>query len=156
MDTSAFDPTTFLDGTTTEESTRRPPIPDGTEMPGEITDLQPKPWASKDQTKSGFKFDVTVKFDLTQAPLPVQQLLEGVSTLTMTDSIMLDIKDGGAIDYAKGKNGALRRYREALGMNTAGVSFSPRQMIGRMAKFRISHRTHENEIFDQIDGISKL
>jgi hypothetical protein len=50
--------------------------------------------------------------------------------LVLTDSIMLDLNSGGMIDYSPGKNGGLRRYRDATDLNKPGVSFKAKDLIG--------------------------
>jgi hypothetical protein len=150
---SSFDPTQFLDATTTEALTRRAPLPAGQDVVGVIGDLSIKPWASKDGTKSGYKMEVPLRFDLTA--YPDLRTAVNADTVTITDTIMLDVTDSGSIDYSPGKNSRLRKYREALGMNAAGVPFSPRAMTGRMIKARIKHEPYNDEIYERVEGVSK-
>lgn len=149
---SNFDPSTFLDATITEPSTRRPPLPAGRDFVGVIGEIIPRPWqGKKDPTKSGIAMDVLVEIDLSAYP----DVLNQPPKVTLQDSIMLDLTEGGTIDNSPGKNGKLRRYREALNMNKPGDSFSFRAMAGRMIKVRISHREYEGELFDQVESIAK-
>ena len=55
-----------------------------------------------------------------------------------------------------GKNGKLRRYRESLDMNTPGVPFSLRQMIGRQIRVKIKHEPYEGEMYDRVDSVAKV
>ena len=149
---SQFDPSAFLDATITEPSTKRNPLPAGMDFIGIIGEVKARTWQGKtDPTKSGIVMDVPVEIDLTAYP----DVQIGTPKLTLTDGIMLDLTESGGIDNSPGKNGKLRRYREALNMNKPGDAFSFRAMQGRTIKVKISHRTHEGEIFDQIDSVAK-
>lgn len=151
---SNFDPSLFLDATLSEPSTRRPPIPAGLDLVGIIADVKMRPWQGrKDPTQSGLAADVTVEFDLSAYP-DVQKVVN-VPKVTISDSLMLNLTDAGLIDNSPGKNGKLRRYREALNMNKPDDSFSFRQMIGRQIKARISHREHEGDLYDQIETVAR-
>src|SRR5437879_1888115 len=123
-DFSTFDPAAFLDATTDQALERRAPIP-AAEYLAVIQDLVVKPWASsKDPAKAGMKFDIKLVLDI---PAEVQASLGTDSpTLTVGDSVMLDLTESNAIDWGKGKNGKLRMYRDATGQNTPGQAFSPR------------------------------
>ena len=149
---SNFNPEAFLDATITEPSTKRSPLPAGRDFVGIIGEVKARTWQGKsDPTKSGVVMDVPVEIDLT--PYPDVQI--GATKVTLTDGIMLDTTESGGIDNSPGKNGKLRRYREALNMNKPGDAFSFRAMQGRTIKVKISHRTYEGEIFDQIDSVAK-
>jgi len=149
---STFDPSAFLDATITEASTKRSPLPAGRDFVGIIGEVKARNWQGrKDPTQSGVVMDVPVEIDLTAYP----DVQIGVTKVALTDGIMLDMTEAGTIDTSPGKNGKLRRYREALGMNKAGEPFSFRAMQGRTIKVKISHRTYEGDIFDQIDSVAK-
>lgn len=155
---SQFDSSLFMDATTTEALTKRPPLPIGSEWLGIITDLKAEAWESKKpeaKVKSGHKFAVTI--DLDSATQPMIKEITGFDKLTLEDGIMLETNATG-IDWSPGKNGKLRTYREALGLNEAGQPFSPRMMIGRPIRVKISHREYppgSGEFFDQIAAVSK-
>ncbi len=152
---SEFDPSKFLDATTTEALVKRPPLPIG-DYVGTITDISVREWNSKKpdaKVKSGIAFDLKVELDMTA--YPHAQEVVGVPKITLTPGIMIDTTASGAIDWSAGKNGALRRYREALGMNTPGETFSPRQMVGRLLRVKIKHREYEGEFYDEVDSVSK-
>lgn len=160
METSAFDPSVFMDATTTEALVRRPPLPIASEWVGQITDLQTRAWESKKvdaKVKSGISFDVTI--ELTAAANPSLKDITGAEKLTLNDTIMLDMTpDGRGIDYAVGKNAALRRYREALDLNRPGEPFNPRMMMGRPIRVKIGHREYpigSGEFFDQVAAVAK-
>jgi len=151
---SNFDPSLFLDATITEASTKRLPLPAGMDFTGIISNVESRAWTGKkDPSQGGIVVDVTVEIDLEAYPDTKAQV--GAPKVTMKDGIMLDLTPAGTIDTAPGKNGKLRRYREALGMNEAGVPFSFRAMTGRQIKVKIKHEPYEGEIYDKIDSVSK-
>jgi hypothetical protein len=153
---SAFNPDSFLDSTTTDALTRRPPIPAGVELIGIIGEPKPRQSQGKKDPTATFTFlDLPVEFDLTQAP-QVQKFV-GQAKVTLTYGFMVDITASGALDTSPGKNGRLRQLREALDMNKAGQTFNPRMLQGRQARFKISHRINEmdGEVYDQVDGVAK-
>lgn len=158
MNDSTFDPSAFLDATTTEALTRRPPIPAGVVLQGIITGAEARSWSSNKpeaKVKSGIAVDLKIEIDLNSYP-DVKAAVGGVDKVTMTPGIMLDMKeDGKSIDWSTGKNGNLRRYREALGMNNPGEPFSIRQMVGRAILVKIKHRTYEGEFYDEVDSVAK-
>lgn len=158
--TSQFDPNAFLDATTTDASVRLPPLPIG-DYRATIDELKGNTWQSKDGLKSGSKFDVTLKIDPLSGPARDAKDAEGKPldwppSLTVSDSIMLEVTDSGAIDYGVGKNGRLRMYRDATGLNVAGASFSPRQLVGRQILVNISHREYQGDLFNNVGKLAKL
>lgn len=153
---SIFSPETFLDATTTEESVKRPPLPAGLELQAMIKSLKTRTWqGKKDPTLGGIAADLTIEFDLTAYP-DIQKQQGGLDKVTIIDGIMLDLTEGGSIDYSPGKNSRLRRYREATGLNVAGQPFSLRMLEGRMVKARIKHDPYEGEIYDKIESVAKV
>ena len=151
---SQFDPAMFLDTTITEPSTKRNPLTAGADFVGIIGEVKSRTWTGRaDPTKGGVVVDVPIVVDLSAYPDEAKRV--GADKVTLTDGIMLDITEGGMIDNSPGKNGKLRRYREALDMNKPGDAFSFRAMQGRTIKVKISHRTYEGEIFDQVDSVAK-
>jgi len=150
--TSIFDPSAFLDATITEPSTKRLPLPAGRDFVAIVGEVKARTWQGKaDPTKSGVVMDVPLEVDLSAYP----DVQIGATKVTLTDGIMLDLTEAGMIDNSPGKNGKLRRYREALNMNKPGDAFSFRAMQGRTIKVKISHRTYEGDIFDQVDSVAK-
>ena len=151
---SQFDPSLFLDATTTEALVKRPPLPAGLDIVGTIGEIKASAWQGKaDPTKSGIKFDFPIKFDLTVHPDLHKQI--GADSVSINETIMLDTAENGGIDMSPGKNAKLRRYREALDMNTPGEPFAPRAMQGRLIKAKIKHDLYEGEIYDKIDSVAK-
>jgi hypothetical protein len=149
-----FDPNLFMDATTTEESVKRPPVPAGTDLIGEIKDIKPQLLQGKaDPSKTYPKLNVQMQF---QIPSDLQATLKLPPTVTYTDGILLDLTDSGALDMAPGKNARLGRYRMALDLNTPGQPFSPRMMIGKMIRGKVAHEVYEGEVRDSIGAVSKV
>lgn len=153
MSESQFNPSSFLDATITEANTRLPPLPPGDYL-GVIENLEQAAWASKDGSKAGTKFNVQLLIDPASNPAAASGGFP--PSLRVPDSIMLDTTPSGALDTSQGKNGRLRQYREALGMNVPGQSFAPRMMIGRQLRVKISHREYQGEMFNNVDGVAKV
>lgn len=149
---STFDPAQFLDATTTEvNDTKIIPCPVG-EYLAQVEKVQARPWSSKtDSTKSGVALDITWVIE----DESVRQLT-GRDKVTSRQGIMLDMTETGGLDFSKGKNVALGRVREALGLNVAGQPFAPSMFVGRMAKVAVSHRTVEEDIFDEVKKVTKV
>jgi hypothetical protein len=152
---SQFDPATFLDATTTEASFKRPPLPVG-DYRAVIGDLATRPWvSSKDPTKSGIAVDVPLVIDV---PGDLQEQL-GLTqpTLTVKDSIMLDLTPSGTMDMSPGKNAKLRKYRDATGNNVAGRPFNIRMLQGQIVTVKLDHREYpegSGELFEQVQGVA--
>lgn len=157
MSDMLFDPNAFLDQTTDQVSERRMPVP-ALDYLATIEDVQSKVWTSKDKynedgtPKSGLRLEVSLKLDL---PAEVQAQC-GLQSLKLTDGIMADLTpDKRAIDYSAGKNGRLRVYREATGLNIAGQPFSPRMLVGRMVRVRVAHEEYQGNIQERVGGVAK-
>jgi hypothetical protein len=152
---SNFDPSSFLDASITEPTTKRLALPAGMDFVGTIGEPKARTWQGKtDPSKGGVVVDVPVEIDMSQYPQIAEQIGSN-GKITLTDGIMLDMTQAGGIDNSPGKNGKLRRYREALGMNNPGEAFSFRGMQGRMIRVKIKHDTYEGEIYDRIDSVAK-
>lgn len=152
--TSAFDPQSYLDASMDQPLVKRPPLTAGRDLVGIISEVKARAWqGKKDPTQSGIAMDVAVEIDLSAYPDEKTRL--GADKVTLSDSIMLDLNEAGSIDNSPGKNGKLRRYREALDMNKPGDVFSFRNMQGRQIKVKIGHREYQGDIFDEIAGVAK-
>ncbi|MDE2097536.1 MAG: hypothetical protein KGL39_09845 [Patescibacteria group bacterium] len=153
MSTSLFDPQSFLDAQLTEPSEKRPPLPVG-DYTAVIGDIEARAWqGKKDPSKSGIAWDIPLAIEI---PLDIQSAL-GLNqpTLSLRDSVMLDLTDNGMIDNAPGKNRRLRMYREATDMNKPGDIFSARKMVGKVVRVKISHDLWEGQPIERVDGVIK-
>lgn len=150
---SIFDPTTYLDATLETPTEKRPPLPVGdyTAVIGEVT---ARAWQGrKDPSKSGIAWDVPLTLEI---PADIQASLGlPVATLQLTDSVMLDLTDGGLIDNGPGRNRRLRMYREAVDLNKAGDTFSARLMQGKVVKVKLYHEEWEGSLQERVAGVAK-
>lgn len=150
---SIFDPNALLDATLDTPTEKRPPLPVGdyTAIVGEVTAAQ---WqSSKDASKSGVKWNVPLTI---QIPADVKESLGlSVDTITLTDSIMLDLTPQGALDNSVGKNSRLRMYREALDLNKPGDTFSARKMQGQVILIRIEHREYQGQLMENVGKVAR-
>lgn len=163
MSNMNFDPAAFLDMPVSEVSVKRPPIAAGDYI-SIIKDVVAEVWSSKDkyddktgQLKSGIKYTVTLTVEVPEAERTRVGMTQ--TALELKDSIMLEMNDAGGIDTAPGKNGALRRYRDATDLNKAGDVFQARKMIGKMILVKIAHREYppgSGDIFEETKGVAKL
>lgn len=153
-----FDPNAFLDQTTEQVSERRPPLP-AIDFNATIKDVVSKTWQSKDkieegtgELKSGLRLEIILDLDLPQA---IKDAV-GVDKFTLTDGVMVDLNESKtAIDYGRGKNNRLRAYREATNLNAPGQQFSPRMLVGRMVRVRVTHEEYNGAIQERAGAISK-
>ena len=150
---SQFDPNAFLHAEVNEVSKKRNPLPVG-EYSAILGEGKIVPWTGKkDPTKSGWRYDTPVTIEI---PAEVQGASALAATVTQTYSIMLDVSSSGGLDMAPGKNGSLRRFREALDMNREGSPFSFAATFGRAVKVQITHELYEGEVQDRIAGLAKF
>ena len=159
MDISQFDPATFLDATTTEAATRRPPLPvDNPASPdtlytGVIQEPKMRTWqGKKDPSQSGLAIDIPVLIDV---PGQLQDQLKLPAQIQLTAGGFVDLTAQGLMDWSPGKNSTLRRYREATGLNVAGQTFSPRMLQGKVVKVKITHELYNGDIMDKIGNVLK-
>jgi hypothetical protein len=159
---SAFNPDTFLDQSTDQAGSRRPPIASGLSFLGEIQEFKARVVQGKKDTSQSFVFcDIPIKIDLTTVPTEVKRV--GVEKVVLRHSGLIDYLPNGALDWSPGKNRLLTAYREALGLNTPGSTFSPRMLIGRIVRAKVGHRpgqendpiTGQPEIFDEISAVTR-
>lgn len=159
MDASAFDPATFLDATTTEAATRRPPLPvenpaapDGCYV-AVIGEPKPRAWQGKnDPTKSGLACDVPLVIDV---PAQLQDQLKLPPQVTLTGGGFVDLTEAGQIDWAPGRNRTWRAYREATGLNTPGQPFNFRMLQGKVVKVKVAHEVYQGDIMDKVATVLK-
>lgn len=148
----SFNPQEFLESAVTgSNSTKIIPCPEG-EYQGIINKILPRQWVSKDGQTSGVAVDVlwniedqAVKQDLNRDEVVVKQ------------GIMLDIAaDGKSLDMSEGKNVALGRLREAIGLNDPRNPFSFAMLPGQSAKVKVTHRVSGEDTYAEIKMVVAL
>lgn len=156
---SQFDPNSFLDATLSEPTERRDPLP--VENPATtdkmytalVGEIKARAWQGReDPTKSGIAWDVPLEV---QVPSQLQQEKGLPPTITVRDSIMLDLTPGGTIDNAKGKNNRLRMYRDAVDLNKPGDKFSARLMQSKVVKIKINHEVYQGNPQERVGAVMK-
>lgn len=148
----SFDPNQFLDMQFTDSnSTEAVPIPVG-EYVAVVSEVKCRPWQKKDDPSvAGLALDLLWEID----DQGVKDLL-GRTKVVAKQGIMLDMTDGGGLDFGKGKNVGLGRLREATGLNTPGQPFSFTMLTGRPAKVKIEHRVAGEQVFAEVKAVAKL
>ena len=147
---STFDPQAFLDAVMDQPLTKRPPINPGS-YPAITGEPKTRNWQSKDGSKSGVALDVPLEISL-----PADEAARvGQPSVIVTDSVMLDLTEQGALDTAPGKNRKLRNYREALNLNNPGDKFSFRMLQGRPIKVAVKHDAVDGEVYERIGAVAR-
>jgi hypothetical protein len=157
MSTSSFDPSVFLDATTTTADERRPPLP--IENPDDpnglytamIGDISVASGTIEKGDKVGqlwmsyvIALTVEVPSNLREAYGP---------TLRLTDRLFMDMTPQNTIDESKGRNRGRRAYREATGTNVAGQPFSMRMLTGKVVKLKLSHEEYQGNFIERIASV---
>jgi len=72
-------------------------------------------------------------------------------------SLMLDVRADGALEFGKGKNVGLGRVREALGQNSTGRPWSFPMLGGQLAKVKVKHRldTATGRTYVEVTDVAK-
>jgi len=156
---SAFNPELFLSATVDTPTERRAPLPvENPESPDKcylavIKDVKPRTWEGKTEKSAG-KSGIAMDVELTITVLSTLQTSLGLPPeLTLRDSIMLDLTPTGLIDNAKGRNGRMRLYRDAVNMNNPGDSFSFLKMLGRPVKVKIEHEVYNDNPQERVKTV---
>jgi hypothetical protein len=150
-----FDPTQFLDTTTTDSnSTSLAPCPVG-EYTASIDKISARQWQKKDDPNvAGVTLDIFWKIE----DESVKQAT-GRDKVICKQGIMLDMNDDGGLDCSKGANVSLGRLREAIGLNVPGQPFSFNMLPGRMARVNVVHRPDPKDpevIYAEVKAATKL
>jgi hypothetical protein len=142
----------FLDTTLDAPTEKREPLPIG-DYTAVIGEVASRVWTGKaDPTKSGVALDIPLIIDV---PAELQVSMGLPPTLNLKDSVMLDLTESGMIDNGKGKNRALRNYREATNMNKPGDVFSPRKLQGQVITIKVTHEIWQDAPVERVSGVSK-
>lgn len=146
---SAFDPSAFLNQTTTEVgSTSVEPIP-----AGEYTAIIDKVEPRQVNGKNGPTIVVEVHY-LLQAPDVAARI--GREKLAVRASFWPDLASNGGFDMSKGKNVALNRLREACGLNNPGQPFKLGDLVGKMVKAQVTFREANGAIYNDVKTVGKM
>jgi hypothetical protein len=146
-----FDPTSFLNATFIgANDTSVIPCPEGDFLA--IADkVEAKTWSRKDGSASGLK--LVILWDIQDQAAKDHT---GRETVKVPQDIMLDLTEGGALDFGKGKNVALGRLREAVSLNDPSAPFSPSMITGRAAMVSVKHRVDGADIYAEVKATAKI
>lgn len=151
---STFDPETFLDATTTEAGTRRPPLPPGDYI-ATIGELKAQGGQQKqDPSKSWFALNTPLEVDLTAHS--AARAIVGQDKVVLFDFVMIDVTAGGGLDWSPGRNRRLTAYREATNLNRSGESFNPRMLQGRQVLAKVGQEVYNGELRDVVQMVAKV
>ena len=146
-----FDAEQFLNITVDSPFTDRIPLPAG-EYTAMIGTIKPRVWSNK--TSSGVALDISLVVDV---PAEAQQSCECGPTMKLTDSVILDLVEGGmGFDFGPGKNRVLKDYREATDLNRPGEKFGLTMLQGRIIRIKITHDVYEGKPREKITGRSRV
>lgn len=144
-----FDAQAFLDASTTE-ATKTFLLPVGEYLfnvkPGSC---KLATWESQDKSKSGWK----LQYQLTTTD-PTALTGSDRAEYDLRYEIMLDPNADGSPSLSSG--GGLKAFREAIGLNVAGQPFSPRMAEGRALRARIKHRPAGDNIYAEVERVSRV
>lgn len=143
---SAFDPDLFAQTAITgANDTRFAPVPEA-----DAALVQAKSYKIRSTDKGYVILDLTWSVQEQAA-----RDATGLEDPTVRQSIFLDT-DGSALALGKGKNVGLGKLREALGLNDPTKPFRFDDIVGRMARAKISHRiTPDGDTFAEVKGVIK-
>lgn len=147
----SFDPQSFLESSVNSSNdTKVIPVAIG-EYQGIIEKITPRQWTSRDGATSGIAIDLIW---MVEDAAEKERL--GRETVTVKQGIMLDTNKAGALDMSSGKNVALGRLREAVGLNEPGQTFTFSMLPGMSAKINVTHRIVGDDTFAEVKGVAKL
>ncbi len=156
---SIFDPSQFLDSTTTEAAEKRDNLPTTQEYNAELGEVSAKSvQGKKDTTQTYLFFEYPVVVNLKDEYPDIAAKI-GVDKITMKYGASVDLTEGGAIDWSKGKNSGLRILREATGTNVAGQAWSARMLQGRRVRIAIKLREYpegSGNLIEDVKSVAKI
>lgn len=149
MTTSAFNPDLFMQTSIEGEmSTTLVPCPEG-EYAAVIKDLKPRVLSNGSAV-----MDITWAIDDETV-----KKVTGMNEPTVRQSIWLDTTESGGLDMAQGRNVGLGRLREAVNQNVKGRPWVPTNLIGQVARVKVTHTADKNDssvIYANITAVTKL
>lgn len=157
--TSIFDAEQFLDSTTTEAGEKRDNLPTTQDYMVEISDLKARAsQGKKDPAATYLFFDYTMTFHLKDEYPDIAAKI-GIDKLNVKYGVSVDLTEGGAMDWSKGKNTGLRLLREATGTNVAGQPWNARMLVGRRVRVQIKLREYpegSGNMLEDIKAVAKV
>lgn len=159
MTTSIFDPSQYLDSTTTEAGEKRDNLPTTQEYNAEIGEVTSRAsQGRKDTTQTYLFFDFPMTINL-KDEYPDLAAKIGIDKLTMKYGTSVDLTESGAMDWSKGKNSGLRILREATGTNVSGQPWNARMLTGRRVRVAIKYREYPEgtgNLLEDVKSVAKI
>lgn len=131
---STFNPEQFL-GTTTEEigSTKYTQVPEGERL-GQVTKVDAREVNSERTGQTYTVLELTWSFNDEES-----KRVTGLENPSARQTIFVDRKADGSLDFGVNKNIQLSRLREAVGQARTGRPWAPSHLIGATAICLVSH-----------------
>jgi hypothetical protein len=155
--TSTFNPEVFLNSTTTEEnSTELLAVPEGEYLAvsGPISAESFRSYDIKKGDRAGQKgYALDITWNINDESGALKEFLGRAPTARQ--SIMLDMKIDGGLEFGKGRNVGLGRLREALGQNLSGRPWSFAMLGAQVAKIKVGHRIDNSRTYVEVKDVTK-
>lgn len=136
---STFNPDQFLATETGEVGdTKFIQVPAG-EYPGQITRVTPRQIESKKTGETYTLLEITWTFTD-----PAVKAATAMDEPSARQTIFLDLKENGALDFSPNKGVNLSRLRDAVGQQRNGRPWSPSHLMGATAMCLIKHEIDDN------------
>lgn len=149
---SIFDPQAFMNAQITgANATQYVPCPVG-EFQAVSDSVTPRQWTKRDDPNTK---GVALDIEWSIGDPAVLELL-GREKVLVRQGIMLDMTPSGAIDLGPGRNVALGRLRDALGVNDPNQVFSFQQLVGQAARVKVEHEIYRDAPMAKVTAVSRL
>jgi hypothetical protein len=149
---SLFNPDAYLDmATDAEMDTRLPPCPEGKWLfKCDAVVARANPQKEKDPSAADLILDYTWLCTDEGCLAQAER-----SRITVRQSVFVTVVNN-TIEVGEGKNTRLGALRAAVGQNQPGVPWTPRMVIGQMAKLKITHRTDKDDPEKKYDNVQAI
>ena len=142
----------FLAATFTQPmSTKREPVPpkDYVALIDEI-ELETFP-GKKDTSKTYLKLSLIYSVD---DPELKKQLNR--DKVLVYDDFLLDLTEGGGLDFGKGKNVKLGRLREACGQNKEGQPWGFQMLKGQVVRIKVGQEMYKGDPQSTVEAVTAV
>lgn len=148
----AIDVQQFLNATFTQpNSTKRDPVPPKDYIAViDEADLETFP-GKKDPTKNYLKLNLVYSVDD-----PALKAALGRDKVLVYDDFLLDLTEGGGLDFGRGKNVKLGRLREACGQNKEGQPWGFNMLKGQVVRIKVGQEIYKGDPQATIDAVTAV
>jgi len=152
-----FNPSTFLNVQVSEaNSTELILVPEGeyTAVSGPVSEDSFREYDIKKGQRAGSKgYAIDLVWNINDEGGALATYLG--RTPTARQSVMLDIRADGTLEFGKGRNVSLGRLREAVGQNQTGRNWSFGLLGGQVAKIKVKHRIDGDRTYVEVSEVNK-